>query len=679
MRPTPAPDTAPSEALARSLSPASRFASTDTRSAVAPESAPAAAASHWPSAFVPDPPHVFELSGTVVDGDDLPVEGADVYVGPLGHPLNRMGSTEADGSFRFRWRGHAQRMPVAVRINDGRRPLSGLRRIDLESGTPRPLRFTVKQSFVVSFTSVEGSLGSLGQAEFRISPALSGFRPGADAPDALLDEAGFHHFVEARDGTGCPRTEELVENVATLTSQVAALSGSLQAVRATRNRDLVEAFELADSGPPTARIEGTVVDARGAPVPNALVARLTEEGAVLEKTRTDDQGRYVFEDVPPGLQQLRAGGGDRGRASETLEVLAADDLRWDAALDRGAELRGRLVDSAGEALVGWRVVALALDPGDGWSDVAMSGPGGLFTIPNAPAVGMQLLAAPDELAAPILVEEGLWPEVLPTGGPQDFPPGEFPLGLGEIVVDDAKAPLASLAFEVQDAEGNAIPTATARLWHATTGAGIEIGVDEDGRFRLPKVPAGRYDLEVGLPGHGWKSLDGLWIAAGAEVDLGVLALPSPAVLRIATAAGPADSELGLQVWHERHDVRTRSRRFRPEDPDLGPPALLLQAGEYLAMAGSPRVRGLSRVRLAPGEMRRVEARLGAGTVHWAEAALSPNEHQALREAFQGEMQSCGTCHVSGGRGIAGVRIGNRDVQVARILGSNARASPTASR
>ncbi|MBI3949791.1 MAG: TonB-dependent receptor [Acidobacteria bacterium] len=51
---------------------------------------------------------------------------------------------------------------------------------------------------------------------------------------------------------------------------------------------------------PAARIAGTVVDTMGAVIPNADVVLLNEHNSVLQRARSDGQGRFVCENVPPG-------------------------------------------------------------------------------------------------------------------------------------------------------------------------------------------------------------------------------------------------------------------------------------------------------------------------------------------------------------------------------------------
>lgn len=63
--------------------------------------------------------------------------------------------------------------------------------------------------------------------------------------------------------------------------------------------------------PPAARafaggeLRGTVFDPNGAVIPNALVRAEREAGGATKETRTDDEGRFVFRDLPPGVYELR--------------------------------------------------------------------------------------------------------------------------------------------------------------------------------------------------------------------------------------------------------------------------------------------------------------------------------------------------------------------------------------
>jgi protocatechuate 3,4-dioxygenase beta subunit len=112
--------------------------------------------------------------------------------------------------------------------------------------------------------------------------------------------------------------------------------------RSPRDLDL-DPFRLT----PAARLEGTVVDALGAPVPRAHVA-LVGDDEDLPETRTDGQGRFVLRGAPAGDLDLSASHPAAGEGMtsaralvgrETLGLVIRLAERFDA--ERAAALPGR--------------------------------------------------------------------------------------------------------------------------------------------------------------------------------------------------------------------------------------------------------------------------------------------------------------------------------------------------
>jgi hypothetical protein len=111
-----------------------------------------------------------------------------------------------------------------------------------------------------------------------------------------------------------------------------------------------------------ARVQGTVVDAQGQPVPDAEVVLADPLGAVLQTSTTDAAGRFTFANVPLGRFAIRADvrGGMRRSAYVPLAVEAAlpveVTLRLPPALAESISVEGRYdaastrVSIAGESL-----------------------------------------------------------------------------------------------------------------------------------------------------------------------------------------------------------------------------------------------------------------------------------------------------------------------------------------
>ena len=68
---------------------------------------------------------------------------------------------------------------------------------------------------------------------------------------------------------------------------------------------LALAFAVSAFGQTTSSsIAGNVVDAQHAAVPNAVVTALEQEQKVQMSTKSDEAGRFVFAQIPPGTYTI---------------------------------------------------------------------------------------------------------------------------------------------------------------------------------------------------------------------------------------------------------------------------------------------------------------------------------------------------------------------------------------
>ncbi|MCA8925499.1 MAG: carboxypeptidase regulatory-like domain-containing protein [Planctomycetes bacterium] len=105
--------------------------------------------------------------------------------------------------------------------------------------------------------------------------------------------------------------------------------------------------------PRGARLSGTVRDDRGQPLEGAGVFAILD-GDYLGSTRTDAEGRFEVESLPPGSYRLFVrGDGDRVVSLTPLEVAADAVLEGLSVVARPpARLRGKVVGPSGEGLAG---------------------------------------------------------------------------------------------------------------------------------------------------------------------------------------------------------------------------------------------------------------------------------------------------------------------------------------
>lgn len=138
---------------------------------------------------------------------------------------------------------------------------------------------------------------------------------------------------------------------------------------------------------------GRVVE-RGtdAPVPNAIVALLRGQTAgslPMDRVRADDEGYFVFRDVPPGSWGLTSG--RSGYMSSQLEPAAVTITTGQRSgpvtirLQKYGAIQGRVIDEFGEPVAGVAVQALSRASHDRWRDAgpqARTDDQGAFTLAN---------------------------------------------------------------------------------------------------------------------------------------------------------------------------------------------------------------------------------------------------------------------------------------------------------
>ena len=447
----------------------------------------------------------FEVELRVVDGHGLSVKGAVVYAAPIGLPLNRLGRTGADGTLRAHWRGAAGILELAWCVQH-RGTTSVLFREQLRSGSihralvrvPETVRVTRRGQGLVlrvhSVTAVRGGSASpvdLAPLVLRGESGEIGFR------DPLC-WGGAEKVLPARDAT------QVVMNLVQ-SDAVVFLDLDIS--------DLLVAEETDDT-PAGAIIAGVVQAPDEEPAVGVPVTVGPDDRRVSSYAETDEQGRYVLENVSPGELFLRAGGGRAGLAFERVAAGSGDRIEWSPTLDLGLVTSGRLCDGDGAPLSGWRVELSADAPDGPWHNEAHTSEDGRFSIPNCPGTPMRMEVFPGgRKRLPAAVLDGVVP---------DAREQEFPLDLSE-------GGDTSVAITVLDRDENPLKEVEVRLWHVVSGRGIRFtSEDAEGRHTLGGIPPGQYLLEIGCARLGWTELGPLYLA-GAEItnELGTIHLPEP--------------------------------------------------------------------------------------------------------------------------------------------------------
>ena len=135
--------------------------------------------------------------------------------------------------------------------------------------------------------------------------------------------------------------------------------------------------------PPGATLEGRVLSPEGRPVPGAQVSvaeagenRMMASFGSSLSARTDGDGRYALDGVPPGSRTVEARAEGYRRAARDLDVAPGANA-VDFELERGFDVSGRVVDEGGQPITS---VNLTLVAGRNFMDAprATSGPDGAF-------------------------------------------------------------------------------------------------------------------------------------------------------------------------------------------------------------------------------------------------------------------------------------------------------------
>ncbi len=321
---------------------------------------------------------------------------------------------------------------------------------------------------------------------------------------------------------------------------------------------------LADAGPRS----GRVLDAdRREPLAGALVWFGDDpDGAA----RTDRSGGYRVAAVPAGTRHgLGAAAPGYLPAWEEAQGGAAEERGPTFALRPAVRLRGRVVDAAAKTpLAGVEVRAAPSPEGTftmRWSDppraVARTGADGRFTLRGlAAGTGYELHLtrsgyAPKTAEAPP-VEAGAVP-----------PPLELALDRGRrgvgLVVDESERPVAGAAVTLESAPARG--ERRMRFPGDPEPPRFTATTDARGRFEVPGLPAGRYDLTAEAAGFAPREVPGIEVAGGeGEQALGTVILRPGTALegRVIDARGQpiADAELWVTPAGARSPFRGLFRR-----------------------------------------------------------------------------------------------------------------------
>lgn len=324
---------------------------------------------------------------------------------------------------------------------------------------------------------------------------------------------------------------------------------------------------------------------------------------------SDTEGRFEAADVRPGDVDLRVLGPGGARAAETRVLAAGERALWNPVLGTPAPLRGRLVAPDGEPLPAWpielRDASMEL-----LAEVSTDADGS-FTVDKCEAGASYRFGTRQ-------------PGAVPTA----------PYVLRPITVTDEEqvihAPPHAVAdsfatFAITQPDGTDLGTAMVLL-SRTNARGMTdraqwTSTAVDGRHRIGPMVTGRHELMLVHPAVGHVSFGTIDVTAGTDSDLGDVACPAPATLRLQTIL--ADGSVAS------HQELTVSRAGQPPFAVGGGRELelVLQPDTYwITSFGPGGVPLRQEIVLQPGEARRATFAREAGRTYQVHYEGVPSQY-----------------------------------------------------
>lgn len=432
------------------------------------------------------------LSGVVLDARRRPIEGARIEV--LGEAGDRQPIALEGAAIAFRaevFRAHEAVMPASASLG----ALEVTREVP-----PIPLVPAVGSASDLAVGAEVAPLGverATGRVNGRAGAGevASGFVSGADGSFRIEGVPAGHVQVIARRAGFAPGSSERVW------------------VAPGRERERLEIL-LSPSG----RIEGEVVDARGARVAGAIVEHRSDAEPWPRVTTSDERGRFVLEDVAGAVTVRATAGGSAGvgaAAQVRVDVGAGGRETTRIVLpEAGGALAGRTVDEAGRPVGRAQVRVESMAPGAGAAPrVTFSDDAGYFELEDAPPRPWRVSADHADYAQgePIDVDEA---------------PGRD--GLRVVLREGVSAS----GRVIDRARGEGVGGAEVVLESLDVPGVIRSArSDAEGAFVIPRARPGRYVARVSADGLvGWRGELAIEASRGGEVELEEIELAAGATL-----------------------------------------------------------------------------------------------------------------------------------------------------
>lgn len=517
------------------------------------------------------------ITGIVVDATDVPVAGALVEVGwlTLDADAEVLAASGPDGRFRI--------------LSAPTDALIGAR---AEGHAASPLQFLIGRKG--NATDVRIQLGAPAGAVEGIVVDPSG-RP---VRDAVVRAGAGKSCGISPETDGAPPLPALVRTDAEGHFRAIGVPIGNQPVlaRSAEHAPWQGTCEVAANLTARIRIEltagatvrGIVRDRDGTAVAKAYVEIGRHEDFTNFRTSTDDGGHFELVGLPAGALQVEARHRDAGMGEHLVTTSAGTTARCDLTLSRGEELRGRMIDEAGEPVAGvW--LSYQTPAAQGWMGSVCTRIDGTFAVPNCPPGKVVFL----DVRGPGVARQ------------RDIPadPRRSPV---ELRVHRSRAPTVHLTGIVHDPDGR--PLQDALVTAATQGYADSTGItatNAEGRFAHGPLAPGTWTVLVHARGFPEWSSETRELGDGATWDLGTIVLARGGRAVLALEGNQTDL---LCIAH------TATGDFVTFEAGPGePPAAHLAPGEHRLLLRSKSVAAQSiPFVVREGETTQVHVKLGTG-------------------------------------------------------------------
>jgi hypothetical protein len=230
---------------------------------------------------------------------------------------------------------------------------------------------------------------------------------------------------------------------------------------------------------------GTVRDDKKAPLGKVEIDAGDWPDLGRRSVRSAADGTFRIDGLAAGALKVTASDDARGKASETLQVVAGEERRWDPVLSAGLQLRGKVIDPDGKPVASVMVEG-QLENGmreERWWGMESTGPDGRFTFNNCVA-GRSIR---------VTARRKTFPEAMLTG---------VVPGAEELVIQLPKEAWIHIEGKVLGPDDEVLPNVHVSPWmkNSMSGSPAETADAKTGAFRYGPYPPGTFTLRISASG-----------------------------------------------------------------------------------------------------------------------------------------------------------------------------------